>query len=139
MSGKPYYLSVYAMIADAEGRILLLRRPAHSKHYPGQWEPPGGKVEAGETLDAALLREVAEETGLELSIARVIGATESEFPSYRVVHLHFEGRASGVEVRLDKSHDEFAWIPRGEIGDMDLRPAFRGILTQGPSSSGSGE
>ncbi|MBN1422817.1 MAG: NUDIX hydrolase [Planctomycetes bacterium] len=129
MAGTPYYLSVYAVIADGEGRVLLLRRSQRSKHYPGQWEPPGGKVDAGESLDVALLREVREETGLALSIVRILGATESEFPGFRVAHLLFEGTVDGAQIRLDEDHDAFAWIPRREIVDADLRAAFRGILT----------
>jgi 8-oxo-dGTP diphosphatase len=54
---------VAAVIRDAGGRVLLARRPDH-KHQGGRWEFPGGKVEAGESLDAALARELEEELGL---------------------------------------------------------------------------
>ena len=53
---------VAAALRDSEGRILIQRRPAH-KNHGGLWEFPGGKLEQGETPEAALVREIAEELG----------------------------------------------------------------------------
>jgi 8-oxo-dGTP diphosphatase len=63
MSNKLYRLAVRAAILDGQGRSLLLRRSEVCKHFVGQWEWPGGKVDDGETVDVALRREVREETG----------------------------------------------------------------------------
>ncbi|HET8899176.1 MAG TPA: (deoxy)nucleoside triphosphate pyrophosphohydrolase [Rhodanobacteraceae bacterium] len=52
-----------AVMHDGAGRILLAERPA-GKHLAGMWEFPGGKLEAGETVEAALARELAEELGI---------------------------------------------------------------------------
>lgn len=53
-----------------------MRRSPLSKNYPGHWDLPGGKVDAGESFDVALAREVSEETGLRVSLTGVIGAWE---------------------------------------------------------------
>lgn len=60
-------LAVGAVITDAAGRVLLLRRNPND-FMGGQWELPSGKADPGERLDAALAREVNEETGLELTV-----------------------------------------------------------------------
>ncbi|RKF19445.1 (deoxy)nucleoside triphosphate pyrophosphohydrolase [Altericroceibacterium spongiae] len=59
---------VAAAITDGEGHILMQQRPLN-KHHGGLWEFPGGKVDPGETPEAALLREIEEELGLSLDAA----------------------------------------------------------------------
>jgi 8-oxo-dGTP diphosphatase len=58
------------VLIDAEGRFLLTSRPP-GKAYAGYWEFPGGKVEEGETIEAALVRELHEELGIEAEAARI--------------------------------------------------------------------
>jgi 8-oxo-dGTP pyrophosphatase MutT (NUDIX family) len=53
-------------LVDADGRVLLAERPA-GKSMAGLWEFPGGKVNAGETPEAALIRELAEELGIDVT------------------------------------------------------------------------
>ncbi len=62
---------VGAVIADASGRLVLVQR-AHAPHA-GLWSLPGGRVEPGETHEQAVVREVAEETGLQVRVLRRIG------------------------------------------------------------------
>src|SRR3546814_1356869 len=65
MSERPAMLLVVAVaLVDADGRVLLARRPP-GKAMAGLWEFPGGKVHAGETPEAALIRELHEELGIE--------------------------------------------------------------------------
>jgi 8-oxo-dGTP diphosphatase len=60
---KPLLLVVAAALVDADGRVLICQRP-EGKALAGLWEFPGGKVEAGETPEACLIRELAEELGI---------------------------------------------------------------------------
>ena len=55
-----------AALVDAEGRVLIAQRPT-GKSYAGYWEFPGGKIEGGETPEAALVRELEEELGIQVS------------------------------------------------------------------------
>ena len=65
-SGKPILLVVACALVDLEGRILLARRP-EGKKMAGLWEFPGGKMDPGETPEAALIRELKEELGIDVS------------------------------------------------------------------------
>ena len=86
---KPWGIAVYAIVRDRAGRVLLLRRSGKNKHFVGAWELPGGKADAGEAVDATLIRETREEAGIEIGLTRLAGATESEMPNIRVVLLFF--------------------------------------------------
>jgi 8-oxo-dGTP diphosphatase len=61
---KPVVLVVAVALVDVDGRVLLAQRP-EGKPMAGLWEFPGGKVDAGETPEQALVRELAEEIGIE--------------------------------------------------------------------------
>lgn len=69
MQNNPTIVPVVAVaLIDARGRVLMQQRPAHKDHG-GLWEFPGGKVELAETLDSALVREIAEELAVALDPA----------------------------------------------------------------------
>ena len=125
MNTKPFALSVKAVVRDAGGRCLVLRRSMASKHHAGMWEFPGGKLDPGETFDVALLREIREETGLEAQLTRVAGAGESEMPERMIAYIFMEARAECAEVRLSDEHDSFQWIEPAWLATVDLCPQFR--------------
>ncbi len=70
---------VAVALVDADGRILLQQRPP-GKSLAGLWEFPGGKIEPGETPEAALIRELAEELGISVSTACLAPATFASAP-----------------------------------------------------------
>jgi 8-oxo-dGTP diphosphatase len=128
MTAKPYGLAVKALVSDDQGRILLIRRSPASKWFRHQWDLPGGKVDAGESFDAALLREVAEETRLTVSIEGVAGASQYDMPHIRVALLFLEARSASGELQLSDEHDAFQWTAREEILALDLSDQLRGFL-----------
>ncbi|MES2957096.1 MAG: NUDIX domain-containing protein [Pseudomonadota bacterium] len=75
------------VLLDADGRFLLTSRPA-GKVYAGYWEFPGGKLEAGETVEQALARELHEELGLNISAVEPWKVELVDYPHARV-RLHF--------------------------------------------------
>lgn len=122
---KPFRLSAKVVIHDDSGRCLLLKRSLSSKGNPGKWDLPGGKVDSGESFEQALLREVTEETGLSISIGRVLGAAESESPTARVAYLILEGHLESGEVCLSSEHDAHIWVQRSDLATIDLADQFR--------------
>jgi len=125
---KPWGLAVRAIIRDGKKRVLLIRRSAQCGHFAGQWEFPGGKVDAGETIDGALCREVGEETGLKVSPTGVAGATAFEMAKVHVVLVYFDVVLRGGKVRLSAEHDGFAWVEPAKIRKLDLSPQIQTFL-----------
>ncbi len=121
---KPFVLSVKALIRVQQGRCLVIRRSATSKHNAGKWDFPGGKVDPGETLDGALIREILEETGLCVELETVVGAAESELPDRKVAYLLVQARVVDGQVRLSDEHDDFAWLAKAELAKADMSPQF---------------
>jgi 8-oxo-dGTP pyrophosphatase MutT (NUDIX family) len=70
---------VAAIVFDRNRRVLL-----HRRHVGDGWAPPSGRIEAGETVESALRRELLEETGLEVGIDRVVGVYSE--PATQIVH-----------------------------------------------------
>ncbi len=122
-----FHLSVKAVLRDAEGGVLLLRRGAQSKANAGKWDFPGGKVNAGEAFDVALRREVLEETGLEITLLGVAGVAEARIGSAHRIFLLLEAKPVDGELRLSGEHDACAWVPRADLPKQDLVRHFRGF------------
>lgn len=87
MPDKKHLTVAAGLILQADGRLLLGQRPP-DKPWPGWWELPGGKLEPGETPHAALVRELREEIGIDVTQAAPWFVMEHEYPSTRVT-LHF--------------------------------------------------
>ncbi len=83
---RPVDVAVGVLI-DAEGRFLLTSRPA-GKPYAGYWEFPGGKLEAGESVEQALRRELHEELGIMIGPVQPWKVTLMDYP-HALVRLHF--------------------------------------------------
>jgi 8-oxo-dGTP diphosphatase len=113
---------VTAAVIEKEGMILIARRSGRSRHQPGKWELPGGKVERDETPEQSLRRELYEEFGIEAEVGSFICGSTFTYPhgpieliAYRVRHL------SGEFVLRD--HEEIRWVTPPEMHDYDFAPA----------------
>lgn len=125
---KPWTLAARAVIHDDAGRWLLLRRSSKCEHFVGTWELPGGKMDPSETIDAALCREVREETGLLVRPSEVLGVTECEMPETRLVTVYFHTFTETGTVTLSDEHDDFNWVPFAEIQKLNLNWQIRDFL-----------
>ena len=136
MSGKPFSVSPKALIVDARQRVLLLRRSEESAYWPGEWELPGGKGDPGETVDATLIREVREETGLTVLPTRFIGASEVELDKVRVIFLVLQAYVTAGEFQLSEEHEEHRWIDRDQLHAVELTdPLARALATERASEA----
>ena len=121
-------LVVAAAVLDGKGRALMHRRPPGS-HHAGLWEFPGGKVEAGETPEQALCREMAEEASLVLDPASLApaGFASGEGAGHRLVILLY------TCTRWTREPDpleggELDWFTPAKAQGLDLSPLDRSLL-----------
>lgn len=128
-TSKPWGLAVRAIIRDEAGRWLLVHRSSQCKHFAGTWELPGGKMDPGETVDAALRREVREETGLTVLPSGVAGVTEWEMAKVHVVSLYVNTVMEAGAVTLSAEHDAFDWVAQAELRALELNPQMRDFFS----------
>lgn len=128
VSSSPVVPVVCAVILDDADRVLLAQRPA-DKHLPLKWEFPGGKVEPGETPDAAISREIKEELGCELAILRALPRFTHQYPRTLIEMIPFVCRlAPGSPPPHLHEHVAVAWVAREELQHYDLAPADWPVL-----------
>lgn len=98
--------------------VLLIRRG----HGPaaGQWSVPGGRVERGETLAEAVVRELEEETGLLGLCDELLGWVERIDDAHHFVILDFRVVVIGGEAVAGDDAAEVAWVPRWDVAELDL-------------------
>ena len=116
---------VAALIWD-QNRFLACQRPAH-KARGLLWEFVGGKVEAGETKEQALIRECQEELGVTVDVGDIFMQLIHQYPDLTVELTLFHARiASGTPKMLE--HHDIRWITVDEIDQYDFCPADTEIL-----------
>jgi 8-oxo-dGTP diphosphatase len=114
---------VCAVIEDATGRVLVAQRPAH-KHLGLKWEFAGGKVEPGETAEAALIREIREELACAIVILRPLPRFVHRYETITIEMIPFVCRlAPGSPVPHPHEHAAVRWIKLAEFESLDLAPA----------------
>jgi 8-oxo-dGTP diphosphatase len=122
-------LGAYSICRDAEGRILLARLSALEVDV-GAWTLPGGGVDFGEHPDAAAVRELREETGLEGEIESLRGVFSHVYRGSAFAgggDLHFLGIVYGMRIvggqlrdEIDGSTDRCAWFAEADLDDIRL-------------------
>lgn len=118
-------------VIEKNGKILLVRRSAERDHAPNEWEDINGRVEPGETFEAALKREVKEETDLEIEIVKPFYTFHFYRGPEKVEHLgvSFWCRYLAGEVNIDPcEHSEFKWVTIRDalnlVSDVSIKMAL---------------
>ncbi|MDQ3764598.1 MAG: NUDIX domain-containing protein [Actinomycetota bacterium] len=115
---------VGAVVFDDAGRLLLVRRA--NEPGRGRWSVPGGRVVAGETDHHAVIREVAEETGLVVEITRLLGAVQRCAPGGAVFDIHdYSCRVTGGTLRAGDDADDARWCDAETVASL---PVVAGLL-----------
>lgn len=117
-----------AVLIDDDGRVLVQQRPA-GKPMAGLWEFPGGKIEPGETPEAALIRELDEELGIAVDQARLVPAVFASEPlgdRHLLLLVYLCRQWSGTPV----AHHAAAlrWLRPAELHALDMPPADKPLI-----------
>lgn len=131
-------INVVAALIVRDGRIFATRRGYGD--WKGFWEFPGGKVEAGESPEDALVREIREELATEVGVERYVTTIEWDYPAFHLsMRCYLCSLVSGTLTLLE--HEAAAWLDRAHLHDVQWLPADETIITQiedllssGPSS-----
>ena len=134
---KPCILVVAAALIDTDGRVLIAQRPP-GKGMAGLWEFPGGKIETGETPEAALIRELDEELGIAVKapcLAPFTFASHSYDAFHLLMPLYLCRRWDGIPSA--REHAAIKWVRPKDLraetypmpaADLPLIPMLRDLL-----------
>lgn len=119
-----------AIIVNGADELLLLRRSPHTLRWPGKWGIAGGGVEAGETPEQGLRRELLEEMGPDIRMRTLQGPdTLPAIGGYGgFIHL-WHMLWIGGDIRLSAEHTEYAWVDRKAYAAIDIMPGVDEDLT----------
>jgi mutator protein MutT len=127
------YVAALAIIRRGDELLLVRRHPQHPHAFGGMWDMPGGRLEAGETPEQALLREIDEETSLQVRVLAPVSTWA--IPELQLVGVSFACDYLAGEVRLTAEHTEYRWLPAeqafpylahpGLVADLNAYLAWR--------------
>ena len=127
---RPRSIVLVAAVAliDADGRVLLAERPP-GKHLAGMWEFPGGKVQPGEIPEAALIRELAEELGIDVVASCLAPFTFASYayPEFHLLMpLYVCRKWSGIVT--PREGQRLKWVRPQQLSDYPMPPADKPLV-----------
>lgn len=125
MSDRPE-VAVGAIVTDEQGRVLLIRRG--NPPSQGSWTIPGGRVERGETLEQALLRELHAETGLTARRGPLAEVFEYIDDAYHYVILDYLMSEPHGELRAGEDATAVAFVALSELGEYQTTQGLAEVL-----------
>lgn len=131
MAEQQFWVGVHGVIEE-RGQILVLRRAPSMTYKPGAWDLPGGHLNASETFEAGLAREIAEETGLTIEIDRLLCANKAPGPYMQLIFAcRLAGDKRDVSLQAHE-HADWRWTTRAELVQLgELIPYLEQILARG--------
>jgi 8-oxo-dGTP diphosphatase len=110
-----------------EGRVLLGKRRS-GQSLEGFWEFPGGKVEPGESPEAALVREFREELGLDVRVSEFLGSGQGSAEGRSIRLLVYRVERFGFQEPVGRVHEAFGWFRAEELSSLAWPEADRPLL-----------
>jgi 8-oxo-dGTP diphosphatase len=124
----PLVLVAAVVLVDPDGRVLLAQRPA-GKAMAGLWEFPGGKLDPGETPEAALIRELAEELGIDVAASCLapFAFASHAYPDFHLLMpLYVCRKWAGIPTPREGQH--LRWVRPARLADYPMPPADKPLL-----------
>lgn len=116
------------------GKVLLLQRSSSDIHRPSKYDIPGGAVDAGESIQAALIREVQEETGLLITPKMLqeitgFGVSSNESAVEKHVYIARQDMDAEPQVRLSQEHESYIWLSPQDALETFRHPFYGAALS----------
>ena len=118
---------VAAVIFDEQGRIFATQRGYGE--WKDWWEFPGGKMEAGETPQQALKREIREELAAEIEVGELLRTIDYDYPTFHLTMRCFKCKLSESHVKL-LEHEAARWLAPSELHSVQWLPADEEIIEE---------
>ncbi|MFJ1753868.1 NUDIX hydrolase [Kitasatospora sp. NPDC088134] len=128
--------SVTAVVTNAEGELLLIHKTDNNL-----WALPGGGHDVGESVSDTVIREVQEETGIDVEVVSVVGLYTD--PNHVMAYddgevrqqfsICFRARPIGGELRTSSESKEVRWVNPADLADLDIHPSMRLRIDHGLS------
>lgn len=115
---------VAAIIVD-DGKVFSTQRGYGE--FQGGWEFPGGKIEADETPEDALVREIKEELDTEIEVLELLDTVEYDYPNFHLSMDCFICSIKSGDLVL-KEHESAKWLSKDELDSVDWLPADLGLI-----------
>ena len=118
-------IEVVAAIIIKDNKIFATQRGYGE--FKGGWEFPGGKVEAGESLENALVREIKEELDVDIKVRELFETVEYDYPNFHLTMHCFICDLLSEDFVL-REHDDARWLGKDELDSVDWLPADEGLV-----------
>lgn len=125
---RPYGLTVRGIIKNNANEILIVKRHPKSRTDPEMWELPGGKVEKGEFFADALVREIKEETNLDVKVGDFAEAVQNDYMHKRTVQVMMYLDDVKGEVKISDEHTDWMWADLEKIKDLEISTSLKKVL-----------
>ncbi len=125
---KTYGLTIRGIIKNENDEILILKRHPQSRTDPEMWELPGGKVEKGEFFDDALVREIKEETDLDVEVGDFAEAVQNDYSHKRTVQLIMYLDNVKGDVKISDEHTDWMWADLEKIKNLEISTSLKKVL-----------
>ena len=130
MAEQQFYVGIHGVIAN-RGRMLVLKRAPTMPYRPGAWDLPGGHLATGESAEECLLREVKEETALDVAIDRFLGIHTMRTEPYLQAIYACRLTVFQLIALRPNEHVEHRWLTPFELESLELIPYLTEILQRG--------
>jgi 8-oxo-dGTP diphosphatase len=120
---------VGAVVTDGQGRLLMIQRG----HDPGAglWSIPGGRIEPGETDAQALVRELLEETNMQVKVGKLIGRVQRPGLGGAVIDIRdYAATVTGGTLRAGDDAADARWVTAAELGRLEVTEGLIEALTE---------
>lgn len=127
MENIQFHITVKGIVIY-EDKVLILKRVRASSDGHGYWELPGGGLEYGETPHTALIRELKEETGLDIKILKPVYTFTAIRPHYQTVGVGFLCIPTNNDVHISEEHTDFKFVDKDELKDYLSEEIYNDII-----------